>query len=95
MMMKTAMALLAAGALAFTAATPAAADPPAKHRAHARTLRHPVRHAHRPPGPDLIYGRPFYLGPSGPGVPGYNYGGPTYSTCDRINADRMLVGTCR
>lgn len=27
--------------------------------------------------------------------PGYRYGGPLYSTCDRINADRMLVGTCR
>jgi hypothetical protein len=25
----------------------------------------------------------------------YRYGGPLYSTCDRINADRMLVGTCR
>jgi hypothetical protein len=26
---------------------------------------------------------------------GYRYGGPLYTTCDRINADRMLVGTCR
>ena len=25
----------------------------------------------------------------------YPYGGPLYTTCDRINADRMLVGTCR
>jgi hypothetical protein len=44
------------------------------------------RHVHRtvrPPGP------PDY------GVPGYNYGGPMFSTCDRINADRMLAGTCR
>jgi hypothetical protein len=27
--------------------------------------------------------------------PGYNPGGPNYTTCDRINHDRMLVGTCR
>jgi hypothetical protein len=90
-MMKTAIALLTAGALAFATATPAAADPPEKHRAHAKALRH----ARRTARPDAIYGRPFYLGPSGGGVPGYNYGGPMYSTCDRINADRMLAGTCR
>ncbi len=92
--MKAGTALLA-GALALAAATPAAADPQAKHRAHAKMLRHAVRHAHHPARPDAIYGQPFYLGPAGPGVPGYNYGGPMYSTCDRINADRMLAGTCR
>ena len=27
--------------------------------------------------------------------PGYSRGGPNYTTCDRINRDRMLVGTCR
>ena len=27
--------------------------------------------------------------------PGYSQGGPMYTTCDRINRDRMLVGTCR
>ena len=27
--------------------------------------------------------------------PGYNPGGPNYTTCDRINHDRMMVGTCR
>ena len=47
--------------------------------------RHVHRHVvHRPAyGP---YAQPAYLPPSGP---------PLYSTCDRINADRMLVGTCR
>ena len=92
--MKAAIGLLAA-ALAFAAATPAAANPQAKHRAHAKAPRHAVRHAHRPARAGVIYGWPFHAGPNGPGVPGYNYGGPMYSTCDRINADRMLVGTCR
>jgi hypothetical protein len=35
---------------------------------------------------------------SGPAIelpPGYIRGGPLYTTCDRINRDRMLVGTCR
>jgi hypothetical protein len=27
--------------------------------------------------------------------PGYSRGGPMYTACDRINRDRMLVGTCR
>ena len=27
--------------------------------------------------------------------PGYSQGGPNYTTCDRINRDRMQVGTCR
>jgi hypothetical protein len=27
--------------------------------------------------------------------PGYTPGGPNYTACDRINHDRMLVGTCR
>jgi hypothetical protein len=27
--------------------------------------------------------------------PGYSRGSPMYTACDRINRDRMLVGTCR
>ncbi len=56
--------------------------------ADARPLNHP-RHTHRHVvhRPDYgPYARPAYVAPSGP---------PLYSTCDRINADRMLVGTCR
>ena len=56
--------------------------------ADARPLHHP-RHIHRHvvyrPG-YVPYGQPAYVAPTGP---------PLYSTCDRINADRMLVGTCR
>ena len=44
----------------------------------------PVRTAVHP------YRRPYYEVP-----PGYSLGGPNYTTCDRINRDRMLVGTCR
>jgi hypothetical protein len=36
------------------------------------------------------YHRPYLEWP-----PGYSHGGPAYTTCDRINRDRMLVGTCR
>ena len=78
--------------MALAAATPAGADTPAQHTAKHPT--HVARHArvhHHPPG--VIYGRPVYRGPSE--SPGHRYGGPLYSTCDRINADRMLVGTCR
>ena len=56
--------------------------------ADARPLHHP-RHTHRHivRGPAYRpYAQPVYVAPGGP---------PLYSTCDRINADRMLVGTCR
>jgi hypothetical protein len=61
--------------------------------AQASTRHHP-RHMHRhvvhPPsyGP---YGQPVYIAPYG----SRPVGPPLYSTCDRINTDRMLVGTCR
>jgi len=84
----TALAVLAA----LAAATAAGADPRPRHTARHRT--HVARHQgvhHRAAG--VFHGQPVYIGPSG--YPGYRYGGPLYSTCDRINADRMLVGTCR
>jgi hypothetical protein len=59
-----------------------------KHRTHVARQQ---RLHHHPAG--VIYGQPVHPGPSA--YPGYHYGGPLYSTCDRINADRMLVGTCR
>jgi hypothetical protein len=92
------MSILARIAIAFAAiaalaaAAPADADTPARHTVKHRT--HAAGHLrvhHRPAG--VIYGQPIYLGPAE--YPGYRYGGPLYSTCDRINADRMLVGTCR
>jgi hypothetical protein len=53
--------------------------------AHARYVKHrPVRTTIAP------YRRPYVEVP-----PGYSVGGPNYTTCDRINRDRMLVGTCR
>ena len=82
---------LAVGA-ALTSAASAGTDTHARHIVKHRS--HIARHArvhHRPAG--VIYGQPVYLGPSE--YRGYRYGGPLYSTCDRINADRMLVGTCR
>jgi len=84
----TAVAALAA----LAAAAPGGADERVRHAGKRWT--HIARHArghHRPAG--VIYGAPLYLAPSD--YPGYRYGGPLYSTCDRINADRMLVGTCR
>jgi hypothetical protein len=77
---------------ALAAAAPASADVAARHTVKHRT--HATGHLrvhHRPAG--VFYGQPVYLGPAE--YPGYRYGGPLYSTCDRINADRMLVGTCR
>jgi hypothetical protein len=49
-----------------------------------------TRHVKHRPGRTTIH--PYYprYWP-----PGYNPGGPNYTTCDRINHDRMLVGTCR
>ena len=61
--------------------------------AEARTSHHP-RHIHR----HVVhhsgygsYGQPIHVAPYG----GRPVGPPLYSTCDRINTDRMLVGTCR
>jgi hypothetical protein len=70
---------------AVSAASTAAAAPAAHHRVkhHGRHLR--ARH--------VTPGAPLLLAPHE--HPGYRYGGPLYSTCDRINADPMLVGTCR
>ena len=91
----TAVAILAA----LAAAAPSSADARVRHASQRGT--HVARHVRpsssrrdlRPDPAGVIYGQPPYLGPSA--YPGYHYGGPLYSTCDRINADRMLVGTCR
>jgi hypothetical protein len=70
---------------AFAAASPAGAAA----RVH-QGVKHHSRHLHAHHGaPD----QPLILIPVE--HPGYRYGGPLYSTCDRINADPMLVGTCR
>jgi hypothetical protein len=75
--------------LTVIGATAAAA--PATARVHHAAKHRHARHLHARHGAP---GRPLRL--IIPGVhPGYPYGGPLYSTCDRINADRMLVGTCR
>ena len=50
-------------------------------------VRHHARHSYARVIPD--YRRSMAL------PPGYNKGGPNYTACDRINRDRMLVGTCR
>jgi hypothetical protein len=74
----------------------AAAPTSAYTRVH-HTVKHPThvtrqqRLHHHPAG--VLYGQPVHPVPSA--YQGYHYGGPLYSTCDRINADRMLVGTCR
>ncbi len=48
-----------------------------------------VKHPHARTATVPPYRRPIVV------PPGYSYGGSAYSTCDRINRDRMLVGTCR
>lgn len=51
-----------------------------------------TRHVkHRPVRTTIHPYYPRYFEPP----PGYSVGGPNYTTCDRINRDRMLVGTCR
>ena len=50
-------------------------------------LRHHAKHPHARVRSDY---RPSVALP-----PGYTLGGPNYTACDRINHDRMLVGTCR
>jgi len=73
-------------ALAVAAATAAASSAIADPRVHHGAKHQRSHHLHaRPATP----GQPLFLAPT------EHYGGPRYSTCDRINADRMLVGTCR
>ena len=72
---------IVAAALAFAWLAPASA-------AETR-VRHHVKHPH-PRASIAPYRRPSIELP-----PGYSPGGPNYTTCDRINHDRMLVGTCR
>ncbi|HEY1540833.1 MAG TPA: hypothetical protein VGG01_00350 [Xanthobacteraceae bacterium] len=79
---KTVIALVGISAMSSTAVV---AAPHVHHVKHHRA-RH-LHARHRTPGQPLI------LVPAA--HQGYRYGGPLYSTCDRINADRMLVGTCR
>jgi hypothetical protein len=50
-------------------------------------VRHHVKHPRLSVAP--------YRGPYIERPPGDSPGGPNYTACDRINHDRMLVGTCR
>ena len=99
-MMKVLTLLATIGALALTcAAVPTTADARVRHsKKHtaadaANPAPHRPHRSHRPG--DVIYGERGYDGGYRNDDRGYRYGGPLYSTCDRINADRMLVGTCR
>ena len=78
--MKGIMAVAATGVLAFA------------WFAHASPAAADARHVKHPHGRAVVssYRRPHVERP-----PGYSAGGPNYTTCDRINRDRMLVGTCR
>jgi len=88
--MKTPIAI--AVVIALAASAPPGANARVRHGS-TRTV-HVARHLHAHHHPaGVVYSEPVYLGPGE--YPGYRYGGPLYSTCDRINADRMLVGTCR
>ncbi len=78
--MRIAVATAIAGMLSF--ASFAQANHADAHPRHAM-------HRHRPAA-IAPYRRPYAEVP-----PGYSFGGPSYTTCDRINRDRMLVGTCR
>jgi hypothetical protein len=79
--MRSFVAFATAGALALVAlADPGPAQAHAPHHAKHRSGRTSVV--------------PRY-GPAIELPPGYSQGGPLYTTCDRINRDRMLVGTCR
>jgi Ni/Co efflux regulator RcnB len=82
---KIVIALAVVGAVSGAMAAP---SPAAAARVHHAARHHRHLHArHRAPRQPLV---------RVPGEhPGYRYGGPLFSTCDRINADRMLVGTCR
>jgi hypothetical protein len=79
--MRISAIIAAAGALALAPLVdPGAARAHAPHHAKHRSVR-----------TSLV---PRY-GPAIELPPGYSQGGPNYTTCDRINHDRMLVGTCR
>lgn len=52
-------------------------------------VRHQAKHPYARAATTPRYGH-FFEAP-----PGYSLGGPNYTTCDRINRERMLVGTCR
>ncbi len=79
--MRNFVAFATAGALALACCVHAApAAAHARHHAKHRSVRTSVV--------------PRY-GPTIELPPGYSQGGPLYTTCDRINRDRMLVGTCR
>jgi len=83
--LKTVIALAVIGTMSAAAAAP---SPATAVRVHHKVKHHRHLHAHHraPRHPVILI----------PGEqPGYRYGGPLFSTCDRINADRMLVGTCR
>jgi hypothetical protein len=100
MMMKVLTLLATISALALTcAAVPTMADARVRHhkKHNAAVAANPAPHRpHRSYRPgDVIYGERGYDGGYGNDDRGYRYGGPLYSTCDRINSDRMLVGTCR
>lgn len=77
-------------ALAIISAVSAGGAAAATSHVHHAVKHHRVRHLHARHGTPA---QPLILVPAE--HPGYRYGGPLYSTCDRINADRMLVGTCR
>jgi len=92
--MMTVMRIAIALAVGAALVTPAPAGTDTHSRHTVRHRPHAARHvrAHHRPA-DVMHPQPVHLGPSE--YRGYRYGGPLYSTCDRINADRMLVGTCR
>jgi len=78
--MRVLVAIVTTGVLAF-----AWCAHPSPARAYTHKVKHPRgRAAH------VTYRRPYVELP-----PGYSVGGPNYTTCDRINHDRMLVGTCK
>jgi len=58
------------------------------HPSAAHAYTHKVKHSHLRSG-HVTYRRHIELPPD------YIRGGPNYTTCDRINHDRMLVGTCK
>lgn len=78
---KIVVAIAAVAAVAWPACAGQRVHHGVKHRGH-----HPHAHRGAPAQPSMAVPTEH---------PGYRYGGPLYSTCDRINADRMLVGTCR
>jgi hypothetical protein len=77
--MRTVVAIATTGVLAFV------------WLAHSNPAEASARHVKHPRTRVVVhYQRPYVEWP-----PGYNPGGPNITACDRINHDRMLVGTCR